>query len=288
VAEEQTAGLVLLFVVARAYSKLAELDLRLIDLSTLLRASVQLDAKTSISNEEEAIEVLLARTIGKVRGKPAGELLIKTLCERGRSSRVIAAGAIALCYKRSEPVFYLSELEQLHKLAPDQSALANTPPSRRLLGELFGLDLDQDQSVESAVRLAKQDLQQDFPGIDFPYGLFWGLQKRPGVSNLHNAPFTGAIVKATVSNMVELIERLDVASVACLTEPRIVDALFHNCGALLILQQDADSQQCRRLRDRGVPFGMLDPQAFAELSDGDCVVVDREHMSVMKAPIRRN
>jgi TIR domain-containing protein len=278
-AEAQADGLTLLFVVARAYSKLAEIDIRLVDLSVLLRASSQLDAKPLITNEDKAIEALLGRTIGKIRGKPAGELMIKTLSESGRSSRVIAAGAISLSVERSAPVFYLSELARQHERRAHPPVIPNAAPSRKLLGQLFALDLDQDESVRSALRLAKQDLERDFPGIDFPYPALWALRKGIEVGHPHNAPFMGTIVKATLSNMVELVDTLDVSSVACLTEPRIVDALFDHCGAVLILRQDPDSPQCRRLRDRGVPFGMLSQEVMSELSDGDHVVVDKQQLS---------
>jgi hypothetical protein len=208
--------------------------------------------------------------------------MIKTLSERGRSSRIAAAGAISLSAQRSAPVFYLSELERLHETRAQQQVIPGGPPSRKLLGELFALDLDQDESIQRVLRLAKQDIEHDFPGIDFPYPLLWGIRRGIEVGNTHNAPFMGTVVKATLSNMVELVDDLDVSSVACLTEPRIVDALFDNCGALLILQQDPNSHQCRRLRDRGVPFGMLSHEVMSELSDGDHIVVDEQHASILR------
>jgi hypothetical protein len=281
-AETHSEGHALRFVVARAYSKLAEIDVRLVDLSVLMRASAQLDARPHVTNPEKAIEALLGRTIGKVRGTPLGELAIKTLSERGRSSRVVAAGAISLSAERSAPVFYLSELERLHERRVQRGDLPDGAPSRKLLGQLFALDLDQDESVRSALRLAKQDLERDFAGLDFPYPALWALRKGIEVGHPHNAPFMGTIVKATLSNMVELVDTLDVSTVACLTEPRIVDALFDKCGAVLIPRQDPDSHQCRRLRDRGVPFGMLGEDVMAELSDGDQIVVDTQRLSVLK------
>jgi hypothetical protein len=143
--------------------------------------------------------------------------------------------------------------------------------------------LDQDEAVRSALLLAKEDLQQDFPDIDFPYPAFWPTRRSGiNVANLHRAPFMGTIVKVTLRNMVELVEKMDVSYVACLMEPRIVDALFDNCSALLILQQDPDSYQCRRLRDRGIPFGMLSQEMMSKLADGDHIVVDQQHVSVQK------
>ena len=285
IAEKRSDGSVLMFVVARAYSKLAEIDLRFVDVSVLLRVISLLDTKQRISNEEQAIQGLLARTVGKIRGTSMGEFMIKTLSEGSRTSRIVAAGAISLIYAKQGggPVFYLSELERLYESQIQQRELLGSPPSRKLLSLLFGLDLHQDESVRSALRLAKDDLQRFFPDIDFPYGFFWPtIRNGIKVTNLHHAPFMGTVVKATLRNMVELADNMDVSRVACLTEPRIVDALFDNCGALLLLQQDPNSHQCRRLRDRGVPFGMLSQEMMSELADGDHIVVDQQHVSIQK------
>jgi len=119
-----------------------------------------------------------------------------------------------------------------------------------------------------------------FSDIEFPYGLFWFFRKGIAVTNLNNASFMGIIVKATVANMVELAASLDAASVVCLTESRIVEALFDRCGAMLLLIQDPDSHLCRRLRQRGVPFGMITQEIMSELSDGDHVVVDQEKVTL--------
>jgi hypothetical protein len=75
---------------------------------------------------------------------------------------------------------------------------------------------------------------------------------------------------------------VDVSTVACLSEPRIVDALFDGCSALLIREQDHDSPQCRRLRERGIPFAMLGPNVMADLAEGDRIVVDGQRLSVGK------
>ena len=279
---EKSDDSTLLFVVARAYSKLAEIDLRFVDLSVLMRLISQFDRKHHIDNQEKAIELLISRIVGKIRNSTLGEFMIKTLSEGGRTSRIVTAFAISPNSIHNSPVFYLSELERFYNNRDQQQELTE-PPSRRLLSLLFGLDLFQDSSVSSAVQLVKQELRQNFPGIDFPYGYSWlSLSKGIIVMNQHNAPFMGTIVKATLGNMVELVEKLDVSHVVCLTEPRIVDALFDNCGALLLLDQDINSHQCRRLRNRGVPFGMMSPGMMSQLSNGDHIVVDQKQATIWK------
>lgn len=270
----------LVFVVARAFSKLAEIDIRLIDTSLLLRAVSQLDG-VEPTNELRAIVALFARVTGKLRDEPAGELLIRAMAERGRASRIVAAGAIVLTYQKEGPVFYLTELQRLHHTS-EQHKRPLGPPSRRLVGELFELDIDQDESVQREVRNAREQLKSEYPGIGFYYRSSWFGHSVIDLTVGHNTPFTGTIVKATLRSMDDLDGRVNPATVGCLTEPRIVDALFDGCGGLLILPQDTDSPQCRRLRARGVPFAMLDPGVMATIGDGSHVLVDERQVRYLK------
>jgi hypothetical protein len=281
IAGKHSDNTALLFVVARAYSKLAEIDIRMLDTSVLLRMISQLDAKPQLDNQEQTIELLLGRTVGKIRETAVGEFMIKFLSEGGRTSRIITAVAIAFCHKRASSVFYISELERLHEIRSQKQLSPTDPPSRKLLSLYSGLDLYQDESVAIEVQKAKRDIEIDYPGSEFPYGYFW-FEVREGiiVTNLHNAPFMGTIVKATLKNMDQLADNLDMSRVACLTEPRIVDSLFNDCGALLILEQDPNSHQCRRLRDRGVPFGMLSHEMMTKLTDGKHIIVDQKQVII--------
>jgi hypothetical protein len=279
---ETQADPVLLFVVARAFSKLAEIDSQLVDTSVLLRLARQLDAKNVISNEQKSVETLLGRVLGKLRGTPAGDLLIKTVIEAGRSSRIAGIISISLTYHRGAPVFYVSELERAHERRDNEEELHRDPPSKRMLALLFASDLGQHQDVVEALRIAKQDIQHDFPGTELPHAYSW-LGLRPGIAvkGTHLAPFMGIVVKATLDNMNKMGgKKNNVSTVACLTEPRIVEVLFQNCGALLIPEQNADSHQCRRLRGRGVPFAMLSKETMALIEDGDAIVVDEEEIRI--------
>ena len=285
IAEREEDTTVLLFVLARNYSKLSEIDLSLVDTSVLVRIASQLDAKQSVSGEDKAVEGLLGRVLGKLRGTPAGDLLIRTFSKGGRSSRIAAIGGISLTYHRAadEPVFYLSELENIHEKWMTEEELHQAPPSPRMLGLLSDIDLWQHQDVGARVRLAKQEIEQDFPGIEFPYGYSWSnLQEGILPTNLFQAPFMGTVVKVTRANMVEQSGKVGVSTIACLTESRIVDALFRDCGALLIPEQDADSHQCGRLRGRSVPYAMLSAKTMASLSDEDVIAVDRPRLSLWR------
>ena len=282
IADTQTDDPVLLFVVTRVFSKLAEIDPHLVDTSVLLRLARQLDAKNAISNEQKAIETLLGRVLGKLRGTPAGDLLIKTLIEAARSSRIAAIFGISLSYHRGGPVFYISELERVHEQRDAEEELHRGPPSKRMLALLFASDIDQHEDVEAALRIAKQDIEHDFPGTELPYAYSWlGLRPDIAVKGTHLAPFMGTVVKATIENMIEVGgNKNNMSTVACLTEPRIIEALFQNCGALLIPEQDADSHQCQRLRGRGVPFAILSEETMGLFEDGDAIVVNQEEIRI--------
>ena len=282
-ADQQDENTSLLFVLVRAFSKLAETDIRQIDLSILLRIVYQLDKKKNISNEEKALEGMLVHIAGKIRELPLGELFIKTLSEGGTSSKIIAAGAIAFHHKQAPPVFYLSLAEENYNNRIQEDGLQNEMASRKLLSLLFDLSLDKNARVFQAAELAKQDIRRANPDVDFPYGYFW-LNSAKGitVSHIFNGPFLGSIVKVTVGNMSKMAFQTHVANVVCLTEERIVESLFDQCSAFLIPEQDPESLLCKRLRSRRMPIGMITPEMMQALKNGDHIMVSQKQITLWK------
>ncbi len=273
----------ILFVIARAFSKLAETDIHQVDLSVLLRAISQLDTKTSLSNEEKALEGMFVRIAGKLRNLPLGELFIKTLSEGGTSSKVIAAGAIAIQYEKASSVFYLSEMEKAIKASPQPVAQQNELASRKLLSLLFDLSVDEEFRVQRAVEMAKQDIRSTFPDVDFPYGFFWiNRAKDESAYYIFNDPIIGSIEIATIKNMNETALKTSAGKVVCLSEERIVESLFDQCSAFLIPGQSKDSLLCKRLRSKNVPFAMIKPGLMSELNDGDQVMVSEKQITLWR------
>jgi hypothetical protein len=266
---------VLTFVVARAYSKLAEIDPALIDLGVLLRVAAKLDAHRTFNNKKEVIAMLLGRVAAKLRGTDLGDLLIQTFSEGGVASRIAAIGGIAMAEMHSPSVFYVSELAAMPAArgAPQSGALE--PPSRKLQALLYGIDLDQPSVVQESLKIALDDLHRAFAIDDLPYGHTWfALRRAPPALHLHRAPFMGTVVKATTANMEEVALRLNASHVVCLTQPRIVEALFDRAGSLLVPLQDENSPQCRRLISRGIPFAILAAKRMADLKDGDHIEIE--------------
>jgi hypothetical protein len=252
---------VLAFVVTRACSKLAEISHDLIDLGVLLRIAARLDSHPPFSKRKKAVATLLGRVAAKLRGTDPGDLLIRTLSEGSPAARVAAIGAISTAEKLAPPVFYLSELERMYSALRDSRGREPAPPSRKLQALLRGIDLDQPPIIGEQLDIAKKDLRRAFGIDDLPYGYFWSaLRARPPAEDPHHAPFMGTVVKASTANMEELALRLNAAHVVCLTQPRIVEALFERAGALLIPLQ-YEEFQARRLAGRGVPFANARRQA---------------------------
>jgi hypothetical protein len=92
----------------------------------------------------------------------------------------------------------------------------------------------------------------------------------------------GTVAKATAANMEALALEVDASHVVCLTEPRIVDALFDRAGALLVPVQDDRSPQSRRLIGRDVPFAMLDADRMGDLKDGDQIEIEAGLTRIVK------
>lgn len=278
-AEKHTEDSLLLFVIGQAYSKLTDLNIQHIDVSVVLRIAAQMDTKNSISNEEKALLVLLGRTIAKIRDTQIGGSIIKALSERGPCSRVVAIAAISITCNDSAPIFYISELENIYREHVQSGVSIQLPiPSTKLLGLLNDMELDNNPMVIHSLQLAKNDLEKAYPIIHFPYYGAWYNGKKDiiDVSYRYNAPFLGMVVLATLDNMVEMAAKADPTSIVCFTEPRIVDALFHRAGALLILEQDLESLQCQRLRSRRIPFAMMTMEMMLKLADGDFILVDHD------------
>ena len=273
---------VLAFVVARAFSKLAAIDPALIDMGALLRVATQLDARAPFNNKKATVAMLLGRIAAKLRGTDLGDLLIQTLGEGGTAARIAAIGGISIGEEQAPSVFYVNELAAMHATRGASRSGALEPPSRKLLALLRGIHLDQPLVVQHQFEIARDDLRRAFGIDDLPYGYTWfALRRAAPAAHLNRAPFIGTVAKATTANMEELALRLNASHVVCLTEPRIVEALFDRAGSLLILLQDESSPQCRRLSSRGVPFAMLDTERMADLKDGDHVEIEGDRMRIV-------
>lgn len=255
-----------------------------LDLGALLRVAVLLDSHPRLNNKQASAAMLLGRLAAKLRGSDAGDLLIQVFSEGGAAARIAAIGAISMAEAKATSVFYTSALAAMHDSPAARRSGALDPPSRKLQARLFGIDIDQPAVVRQQLESAKDDLRRAFGIDDLPYGYSWyALRHAAAAAYPHHSPFMGTVARATTANMEALALEVDASHVVCLTEPRIVDALFDRAGALLIPMQDERSPQCRRLIGRDVPFAMLDADRMRELEDGDQIEIEAGSTRIVKS-----
>jgi hypothetical protein len=245
------------FAVLRSSSKLAEIDGRLVDPSAVWSALVKLDGVGRLFLERKAAAVLGSRVVGKMRGSDLGDLLIHVLTTGGQASQIGAIGGITMAEERSEPVFYLPELEEIARKKSVPSA-PSVPPSQRLVDLLDRIDRYDSDFVRQVLDNGIADLQRDFGDQRSTSNDHWQLLREESPApQINNGPIIGIVRRITAANMEEIAPELRVVDVACLTEPRIVDALLEQCGAFIIEEQDIKSPLCRRLIGRDRRFAML-------------------------------
>jgi len=259
------------FAVLRSLSKLAEIDGRLVDPSAVWSALVKLDGVGRLFLERKAASILGGRVVAKMRGSELGDLLIRVLSKGGQASRIAAIGGITMAEERSEPVFYLPELADLAQKKSTPSA-PSLPPSEHLLALLDGINKDESSFVQQTLDNAIADLERAFGDERSASSNGWQrLREEAPAPLINNGPIIGIVRRITAANMEDAAPGLRVVDVACLTEPRIVDALLDQCGAFIIAEQDIASPLCRRLVGRDRRFAMLERSRMDALLDGDYV-----------------
>lgn len=269
------------FAVLRSSSKLAEIDCRLVDPSAVWSALVKLDGVGRLFLERKAASILGGRVVAKMRGSDLGDLLIRVLSKGGQASRIAAIGGITMAEERSEPVFYLPELADLAQRKSTPSA-PSLPPSERLLALLDGITKDDYSFVQQTLDNAIADLKRAFGDQRSASSGGWQLLREEGPAPLiNNGPIIGIVRRITAANMEDTAPELRVVDIACLTEPRIVDALLDQCGAFVIAEQDISSPLCRRLIGRDRRFAMLERSRIDALLDGDYVAFEAHGTTIL-------
>jgi len=272
---------VLSFAVLRSASKLAEIDGRLVDPSGVWSALVKLDGVGRLFLERKAAAVLGGRVVAKLRGSDLGDLLIRVLTTGGQASQIGAIGGITMAEERAEPVFYLPELEEIARKRSVPSA-PSLPPSQRLVALLDKIARDESDFVRQALETGIADLQRDFGDQRSACHDRWQLLREESPAPLiKNGPIIGIVRRITAANMEEVAPELRVVDIACLTEPRIVDALLDQSGAFIIEEQDLESPLCRRLIGRDRRFAMLERRRLDALTDGDHIALEPRGTTVL-------
>ena len=280
----------LLFAVARSGSKLTEVDPSRIDLSTLAAVLHRLDQRSTFTAQESVVAMMTGRTLGKLRSTAVVDALLYALVHwGGNASHVAVAAAVSVSFDEiRDPVIYYTE--ELERLARDAKLPKSRPPLPRITRLLFDPDtrLGMNLDVEHNVRLAREDCAQAF-GAWEPDGNWPELAYAPPATGLVNGPLVGRVRQVTLANMESLADRLGPADIACLTEPRIVDALLEEAGGFLIDDQEVNAPLGQRLRRRGVRFASFGHDVLNRFEDGSVLVLwpPRQSSSPMGFTVNR-
>jgi hypothetical protein len=218
--------------------------------------------------------MMILRTLGKLRNTPVADVLIHTLAKWGRdASCYAAAGAIAEEFSREHGLYYFTR--ELAQLNADRSAGQELrPPS----GSTARLLLDTGSSlyrgnVLKDIQIFRTGLTSR--GTDLPGGDTVGaaLRPAPAPTELVNGPLVGRVRKVTRATMESLADTLGPGDIACLTEPRIVDALFEGVSGYLISHDEVDQPLGIRLAARSARFASYTADVLHELEDGTAMAL---------------
>lgn len=261
----------LLFAVARAGSKLAEVTPSRIDLSTMGALLHQLDQRGIDGGAERAVAVMISRVLGKLRTAPAADVLIHTLAEwGGDASCLAAAGAISgRFHAEGDLLYYTQELARLSADARPAHPEPG-PPSASTARLLFDKSsrLWHRPGIERDIQGSLDDLIKFF-GSGWPADDAAGaaLHAAPRPAKLVNGPLIGRVRRITRANMESYADALGPADIACLTEPRIVDALFEGVSGYLITDEEAGKPLGIRLQGRTARFATYATDVIRQLDD---------------------
>jgi hypothetical protein len=262
------------FTVARAASKLAEIDPARIDLSTLAALLQILDDRPALDGPAMSVVGMVGRTLGKLRGSPLVDALLYALSEwGGNASHVAVAAAVSCAFdERDGPVYTTAEVQQRAAQAGPAAAVA--PPAPRIARLLMephlplGLNLDLDREIHNA----RDDYLRAFGAWDPAVEPWRDLRYAPPLIQLHGGPLVGTLRRVTRADMEAKADLLGPTDIAVLTEPRIVDALFEGAGGFLIGEQQANAPLGTRLRARGVRWATCSAETLEHIQDGMAVI----------------
>jgi TIR domain len=263
----------LLFAVARSGSKLAEIDPSRVDLSTMAAVLHRLDRRPVLSQQEKVVAIMVGRTLGKLRSTVLVDALLYALVAWGSdASHVAAAAAISTTFDDHDPVVFYTE--ELKRLTAGSKAPPIRPPMPRIARLLFdpSTRLAGNTRVAEEVRRSRDDFDRAF-GAYRANGIWPEIADAPPVTKLENGPLVGTLRRVSLGNMESFADSLGPTDIACLTEPRIVDALFDGAGGYLIDEQQADEPLGNRLRLRNARFATCGKDIMDRFEDGSVLVL---------------
>ncbi len=122
--------------------------------------------------------------------------------------------------------------------------------------------------IENTVTNAQADYRRAYGAFEALDARWEALRVAPMPESLNAGPLIGTVRRITRADMEARASALNAAEIACLTEPRIVDALFDRVGGFVIDSAQSDGALGARLRARGVRFAAVPAAVMSGLDEG--------------------
>jgi Effector-associated domain 11 len=255
----------------RAYSKLAEIEESMVDISELIKIALKLDAKPILSQEEGTASGHLTRAIGKINRSMGGQSVIQLLSSKGVVAKEIAIQSILFDFAENGPIFLTDILTEL-----PQRPVVSTPPSQEQIQILQQLSQVQQAQIQQAANSALTQLNQKWNlGIvaqDTP--IISKTLRQEEVNFTRRGPFSGFLVRANPDNQYELSKTLPQSAVVLIETKNTLEFLFHHASGIIIDDGASLSHRCVRLMSSGVPFCSIDYSKLADLANGSFISVN--------------
>lgn len=259
-----------LFCVARAARHLAALAPERVDLSTLAAVLQRLDCREATHGPSRATAVMIGRVLATRRNHTSvGVLLHAAARWGGWASRSAVAAALSCPFDEFDPHVFCSTAVQ-KRYADVGAGVRLDPPAPRVARLLMDPALAPwlGEGIENAVTNARADYRRAYGAFEAPDARWEALRVAPMPESLNAGPLIGTVRRITRADMEARARALNAAEIACLTEPRIVDALFDRVGGFVIDSAQSDGALGARLRARGVRFAAVPAAVMSGLGEG--------------------
>jgi hypothetical protein len=187
----------------------------------------------------------------------------------GWASRSAVAAALSCTFDEFDPHVFCSTAMQ-KRYADVGAGVHLDPPAPRVARLLMDSALAPllGGGIENTVTNAQADYRRAYGAFEALDARWEALRVAPMPESLNAGPLIGTVRRITRADMEARASALNAAEIACLTEPRIVDALFDRVGGFVIDSAQSDGALGARLRARGVRFAAVPAAVMSGLDEG--------------------
>jgi hypothetical protein len=256
----------------RTYSKLAEIDEDLVDISELIKLSLRLDSKPMLSSTEKTASIHLIRTIGKINRHANGESIIRYLSTKGPISKEIAANSIAFDFSNNGPMFMTNLLK-----GKSNRVIESVPPTKEQLAILIALSQDSNFAVWTCAVDVINQVKETW-NVEIDRSSVKKNRKEISTGgSVHfsqRAPFSGFLRRANSTNQFEIQENLSLGTVVLIETDQALEFLFRDASGIIVDLEARLSHRSLRLMNLGTPHASIDQKFLKDIPDGTFISVN--------------